>query len=102
MPRLTDPLSRQIDLSEDTWYGHIVKGHPEMQGLRKEAEAAILQPASIHFSASDENCRLYYAPAPRSPLMICVVAEVVGGFVKTAYLTKRIKPGVQEWPLLNQ
>ncbi len=30
--------------------------------------------------------------------MICVVADIRRGFVKTAYLCKRIKPGSQEWP----
>ena len=65
MSRLTDPLGRQIDLPDDTWYGHIVKGHSEMRGLRKEAEAAIASAVTIHLSSSDENCRLYYPPPDR-------------------------------------
>jgi hypothetical protein len=30
--------------------------------------------------------------------MICVVADVTAGRVKTAYFAKRIKPGAMEWP----
>ena len=41
---LTDPLGRDIVLHDRTWYGHIVKGHPDMSG---------------HY---DENCRIYFGP----------------------------------------
>ncbi len=36
-----DPLGRAVTLHEHTWVGHIVKGHPEMQGQRGYAEIAI-------------------------------------------------------------
>lgn len=93
-----DLLGRQIELADWTWWGHILKGHPEMHGLREEVEQTLARPVSIHFSASDPDCRLYYGPSPRPGLMICVVVDVTAGIVKTAYLAKRIKPGGQEWP----
>lgn len=33
---LTDPLGRRIRLHDRTWYGHILKAHPEM-GRRDHA-----------------------------------------------------------------
>lgn len=94
---LVDPLGRTIELSDATWFGHIIKGHPEMAGRRVNVEAAILSPREIRHSTSDENCRLFDGSPVMMGLMICVVAEVVGGYVKTAYLSKRIKQGVIEW-----
>src|SRR5437763_8798473 len=107
MPPIADPMGRHIELHDWTWWGHIVKGHPEVRHMRAEVEQTIAAPISIHFSSSDPNCRLFYSispvrtvptSAPMSPqppaspaLMICVVADVAAGLVKTAYLAKRIK-----------
>ena len=99
---LLDPLGRSIVLSDATWYGHILKGHPDMAGARPHAEQTVGSPEAIHLSASDGECRLYYSPPgqPTGPArMICVVANIQQGFVKTAYFCKRIKPGAREWPL---
>lgn len=101
MSRVTDPLGRQIELTDAAWHGHIVKGHPEMRRLRELVDSAITTPLAIHRSSSDPDCRIYYARGPREGLMICVVADVVAGIVKTGYLGKRIKPGAQEWPPQN-
>src|SRR3954462_7816942 len=98
MGRHPDPLGRTIELSDTTWYGHIVKGHPEMRGLRPAVEAAIPRPTAIHLSTSDAACRLFYVPSTQTGLMICVVADVEAGLGKTAYLCRRIKPGAREWP----
>lgn len=98
MAVLQDPLGRTIELHDWTWWGHIIKGHPEVKGQSAAAERAIVGPIAIHFSTSDPACRLYYGHSQRAGLMICVVADVVAGIVKTAYLAKRIKPGGQEWP----
>lgn len=96
--RLVDPLGRAVRFTEGAWFNHILKGHPEMAPYRASVEAAVTAPTAIHVSTSDPNCRLYYGPSHRSGFMIAVVADVGGGFVKTAYLTKRVKPGTQEWP----
>jgi hypothetical protein len=32
--RITDPLGRQITLHDRTWYGHILKVHPELADCR--------------------------------------------------------------------
>ena len=93
---LTDPLGRQIRLSDAAWYGHIVKRHPEMRPHRLSAERAIGDPLEITYSNSDANCRVYYASAGTTGLLVAVVADVVAGFVKTAYRTRRVIGDV-EW-----
>ena len=95
---LKDPLGRVLVLSERTWYGHVLRGHPEMKGLRRLVEAAIRRPDEVRFSQSDPDCRLYFAAGPRPALRILVVGDVVGGFVKTAHLARRISGGDREWP----
>jgi len=94
---LTDPLGRTITLHDRTWHGHIIKGHPEMTGHRDLAEAAITSPEAILHSRGDTNCRLYMGVGPRNTVKLVVVADIVQGHVKTAYLAKRTK-GTQEWP----
>lgn len=98
MASLRDPLGREIQLTDGAWFGHIVKGHPEMRGLRAQVESAISSPTAIHQSTSDADCRLYYGASTGARLIICVVVDVAAGFVKTAYLTRRVKPGAKEWP----
>lgn len=95
---MTDPLGRTITLHARTWYGHIIKGHPEMRGLRDLAEATISNPEEIRFSHSDDDCRLYFGPGPRQAVKIMVVADVVHGFVKTAHLVRQPTGGDIEWP----
>lgn len=82
-----DPLGRTIGLSDATWFGHIVRNHREMAGYREAVGMAIERPIAIRFSVSDADCRLFYGPS-----------VVRFGFTKTAYLTRRIKPGAGEWP----
>jgi len=98
MPTIKDPLGRLIDLSDTTWFGHIIKGHPEMRGLNAEACATLSIPTAILHTTSDRDCRLYYGPSPQPGLIICIVADVARRFVKTAYLARKIKQGIQEWP----
>lgn len=94
---LTDPLGRAITLHAHTWYGHIIKGHPEVAGHRALVEGAVTAPHEIRYSTSDPDCRVYYGSGPSPGLLVAVVADVVAGFVKTAYLANRMK-GVPEWP----
>jgi len=92
---VVDPLGRSITLHDHTWFGHILKGHPECRGDRGLAEQAIRSPSTIRLSAADVDCRVYYGKGP-SGLLLAVVADVARGFVKTAYRTRTPK-GVVEW-----
>ncbi len=94
---LTDPLGRRLVLYDRTWYGHIVKGHPEVRRHRYLVEAAVRAPVEIRNSQSDVDCRLYFGPGPRADVRIMVVADIVRGLVKTAHLAKRITGGAVEW-----
>src|SRR5947207_530499 len=93
---LQDPLGRQIVLHDHTWYGHIIKRHGDMRGLRDLVAEAIRAPLEICYSASDPDCRLYFGRATTPGIMVVVVADVVRGFIRTAYRTARRK-GVVEW-----
>ena len=99
MPSATivDPLGRQITLHDHTWFGHILKGHPDMNGYRQEAERTVARPLEIQISTSDADCRVYYGQPSAKGIMVAVVADVVIGIVKTAYLTNKKKNGVIEW-----
>lgn len=90
-----DPLGRRITLFDDAWFGHIIKGHPDVKAYRQVVELTLSRPEQICFSTSDPDCRIYYGPG-RGKLMIAVVVDVVRGFVKTAYFTRKPK-GTIEW-----
>ncbi|MHC4126916.1 MAG: hypothetical protein ACYTE6_09850 [Planctomycetota bacterium] len=95
---LRDPLGRRITLSDRTWFGHIVKGHPEIAAERRRVEAAIESPQQIRLSRLDIACRLYFGAGPRKGVRIMVVADVRLGVVKTAHLARRLSGGEVEWP----
>ena len=94
---LLDPLGREIVLHDRTWYGHIVKVHPDISDFRRIAEQAVSQPVEIRHSSSDGDCRIYYGSGPRPGLMMAVVADVTVCVVKTAHLAKKITGGGAEW-----
>jgi hypothetical protein len=94
--KLTDPLKRRVVLHNHAW-AHIVKGHPEVGPHRAAVEGAISSPTEIRYSTSDADCRLYAGPVAGRRVIIVVVADVVRGIVKTAYLARRLSRGVVEW-----
>lgn len=94
---LTDPLGRCVVLHDRTWYGHIIKGHPEVARSRPLVEQAIRAPEEVRVSNSDPNCRLYYGPGPRAGLLVQVVVDIALGVVKTAHFAKRVTGGSIEW-----
>jgi len=95
--KLIDPLDRELILSDSTWFGHIVKGHPDMAHSRLTVEHAVRQPIEIQVSTYDEDCRVYYGRANKDGRMIAVVADVIARIVKTAYAAEKKKKGVVEW-----
>lgn len=93
---LIDPLGRSISLHNHTWYGHILRRHPEMRSHRAHVEQSIVDPLEIRFSDADADVRVYFATGPRTGIMTAVFVNIVGGFVKTAHLVKSAKGGI-EW-----
>lgn len=94
---LKDPLDRVLVMHDRTWYGHIVRGHPEVGDHRTLVEKALESPDEIRISRSDSDCRLNFGQGPHAGLTMMVVADVVRGIVKTAHLCKRVSGGRQEW-----
>jgi len=94
---MSDPLGREVVLHDRTWYGHVLKGHPDVARCRDLAQKAVRDPREIRFSMSDTDCRIYYGTGPTADLMIAVVADVVVGLVKTVYLAKSTSAGGVEW-----
>jgi hypothetical protein len=86
----------------DERLAHIL-GHPEMVGLAGAIEATLAHPERVVESLSDPQARLYYrfyVGTRVGDKYVCVVVKVFGedAFVLTAYLTDRVKRGVQIWP----
>ena len=94
---LHDPLGREIILHDRTWFGHIVKGHPDIKDCRALVEATIQSPDEIRHSNSGPGCRLYYGPGPRLDVKMMVVADVSQGVVKTAHWARKVAGGAVEW-----
>jgi hypothetical protein len=94
---LSDPLGRDITLHDRTWYGHVVKGHPDIMNHRDLVEAAVRSPDEIRHSKSDPDCRIYYGRGPSPTLRMMVVVDVAVRVVKTAHLAKKTTGGEVEW-----
>jgi|SRR6185436_6832282 len=94
---LKDQLGRDIRLTNPTWFGHVVKGHPDMAMQRLRVEHTVRRPSEIQVSTYDADCRVYYSEPNKAGRMIVVVADVVAGIVKTAYAAIKKKKGTIEW-----
>jgi hypothetical protein len=86
----------------DERLAHILE-HPEMAGLERAIEETLSDPQRVVESLSDPQARLYYRfylGTRVGDKYLCVVVKVVGedAFVLTAYLTDKVKRGVQVWP----
>ena len=86
----------------DERLAHILE-HPEMTEMEPAIEEVLANPEQVVESLSDSQARLYYKFFEDTPVgdkYLCVVVKVKDAevFVLTAYLTDRIKRGVQLWP----
>ncbi len=80
-----------------------IQDHPEMQGLESAITETLLHPRCVLQSKSDPEARLYYRfyyGTLVGDKYMCVVVKKTPSqaFILTAYLTDRIKKGVQLWP----
>lgn len=74
-----------------------------MEGLEGAIEATLAHSERVVESLNDPQARLYYrfyVGTRVGDKYLCVVVKVTGedAFVLTAYLTDRVKRGVQTWP----
>jgi hypothetical protein len=79
---------------------HHILEHPEMAEMESAIEETLRDPQNVVKSISDPEVRLYYRFYFRTIAggkYLCVVVKIdqSGAFVLTAYLTNRVKKGVQ-------
>lgn len=85
MEILTDYQNRQIRLTEERLQ-HILD-HPEMVDMRFQLEIVLQNPEVVRQSRSDSKVYLYYRFKDNSN----------DAFVITAYLTDKLKQGLELW-----
>jgi hypothetical protein len=88
-------------LLTDERLAHILE-HPEMAEMEEKIEETLSYPGWVIESVSDRQARLYYRFYLGTKVggkYLCVVVKAgEKPFVLTAYLTDRIKRGVEIWP----
>lgn len=98
---LHDYEGRSIRLTDER-LNHIHE-HPEMAGLDAAIEETLVEPQQVVQSFSDAQARLYYrfyVGTRVGDKYLCIVVKFADddAFVLTAYLTDKVKKGVQLWP----
>jgi len=100
MEILTDYQNRQIRLTEERLQ-HILD-HPEMVDMRFQLEIVLQNPEVVRQSRSDSQVYLYYRFYEQTIVgakWLCVVIKDNSNdaFVITAYLTDKLKQGLELW-----
>ena len=80
-----------------------IQQHPEMVDMESEITYVLQAPAEVRLSRLDSTVQLfyeYYAKTRVGGKWLCAVVKYAAndGFVVTAYLTDRLKPGERIWP----
>lgn len=101
MPTFEDYRGRAVRLTEER-LAHILE-HPEMKGVEAVIVDTLASPLQVLRSLGDPDAHLYYRLYTHASLgekYLCVVVKVLtnDAFVLTAYLTDRVRRGVQLWP----
>ena len=100
MEILTDYQNRQIRLTEERLQ-HILD-HPEMVDMRFQLEIVLQNPEVVRQSRSDSHVYLYYRFYEQTIVgakWLCVVIKDNSddAFIITAYLTDKLKQGLELW-----
>ena len=100
MEILTDYQNRQIRLTEERLQ-HILD-HPEMVDMRFQLEIVLQTPEVVRQSRSDSQVYLYYRFYEQTIVgakWLCVVIKDKSddAFIITAYLTDKLKQGLELW-----
>jgi hypothetical protein len=104
---VTDPEGYEIALSLDTWEKHILRNHPEMKEHLDSLSSTLSDPQVIYRAETQFETHYYYRLTGRSLRKVQDVylnavvhrtEETKKGFVKTAFLLKRLrKEGTLVW-----
>lgn len=57
---VTDPEGFVITLERNCWYGHILRGHPEMRHRLKDVQRALVKPTEIHENFEQRRSNMVY------------------------------------------
>lgn len=99
MTKFRDGWGTEIELTEERWK-HIVKEHPEIEGLSEQIGNVLNSPDYIKRSLRDENVWLYYKYEEmlyNGKYLLVVVKRGQRAFVVTCYVTDKIKQGDTIW-----
>lgn len=101
---VTDRWQRDIILYEDTWFDHIIFGHPELRHFESAVAKVLEKPYRVMHDAVIADRECYYAQIrqvfPGVLIKVCVEFPPDDlGFVVTAFLTPSIRMDeAQRWP----
>ncbi|MDP2754029.1 MAG: DUF4258 domain-containing protein [Nitrospirota bacterium] len=95
----TTPLGFKVSVTKTYWeYIKTIK-HPHIKGMESEVTITLKNPDFIRQSRVDKNVYLFYREIEynNKNYHMCVVTNKNKGSIITAYITDRIKEGVQIW-----
>ena len=93
------PLGLKVSVTKSYWNYIISIKHPYIKGMESDVTNTLESPDFIRQSKVDENVYLFYKEIEyhNKNYHMCVVTNRNKGFIITAYITDRIKEGVQIW-----
>jgi hypothetical protein len=97
--RVSSPLGYVVALTRNRWREIVRFKHPAVRNYQHEAKLCVSEPDLVYESVKDPDVHLHYRFL-NSGKHICVVVAPGDSdqhFVVTAYLTSRIKQGVELW-----
>lgn len=102
--RCVDPFGREIVLTEEVWFEHLVTGHAEFRERQSMVRAAPTAPEFINFDRSYPLREVYYRasplPNPFPDLLVRVVVKFyeAGEVVTAHFIREPHKQARRKWP----
>ncbi len=96
-----NPLGNQVICTEKTWIGHVIDGHPEMEGREELVISALKDPDVIFNSDASPKRNVYFSGTdsgrPDRSLYIKVVTNLSQPsieYVVSTWMQKKISGGI--------
>jgi hypothetical protein len=93
------PLGFEVSVTKSYWEYITTSKHPHIKGMESDIITTLKAPDFIRQSRIDMNVHLFYREIEynNKNYHMCVVTNKNKGFIITAYITDRIKEGIQIW-----
>ena len=93
------PLGFKVSVTKSYWEYIITTKHPHINGMESDVIVTLKNPDFIRQSRVDRDVYLFYREIEynNKNYHMCVVTNKIKRFIITAYITDRIKEGVQIW-----